>query len=121
MYNASVGQYEQATQLAKLSLKNIMQVAGITELPVADKHYQLGNIYFKMGRKEDALREYNKTKEILMIHQQTQISEFAVILLKLAVLFLNFGKITEAVNHSLEALKIFDGNQGTEQDQIGTF
>jgi hypothetical protein len=36
-----------------------------------------------------------------MLHQQTQISEYAVILLKLAVLFLNFGKIVEAVHHSL--------------------
>lgn len=56
MYNASVGHYDQATQLAKLSLKNTMQVAGTSELPVADKHYQLGNIFFKMGRKENALR-----------------------------------------------------------------
>jgi hypothetical protein len=51
-----VGQYEQAIQLAKLSLKNTMQVAGASEIPVADKHYQLGNIFFKMGRKEEALR-----------------------------------------------------------------
>ena len=32
-------------------------------------------------------------------------------MLKMAVLFLNFGKISEAVNHALEALEIFDANQ----------
>lgn len=52
MYNASIGKYDESIQLAKLSLKNIIKVLGVNELPVADKHYQLGNIYFKMGRKE---------------------------------------------------------------------
>lgn len=56
MYHASIGQYDQATQLARLSLKNSMQVVGPMELPVADKHYQLGNIFFKMGKKEESLR-----------------------------------------------------------------
>lgn len=56
MYYASLGKYEDAIQLAKLSLKNITKVLGINELPVADKHYQLGNIYFKMGRKDESLK-----------------------------------------------------------------
>ncbi len=56
MYNASLGKYDDAIQLAMLSLKNIGKVLGINELPVADKHYQLGNIYFKMGRKDESLR-----------------------------------------------------------------
>ena len=71
-----------------------------------------------MGSKEDvkchreeALRQYSRVKEILMAHQQTMIAQYAVIMLKMAVLFLNFGKISEAVNHALEALEIFDANQ----------
>lgn len=56
MYYASVGKYESSIQLAKLSLKNIIKIVGPNELPIADKHYQLGNIYFKMGKKEEALR-----------------------------------------------------------------
>lgn len=56
MYHASLGRYEEAVGLARLSLKNIGKVLGVGELPVADKHYQLGNIFFKMGRKDDALR-----------------------------------------------------------------
>ncbi len=51
MYYASTGQYNESIQLAKMSLKNIIKVLGPTELPVTDKHYRLGNIYFKMGRK----------------------------------------------------------------------
>ena len=56
MYNASLGKYEDAIYLAMLSLKNITKVLGVNELPVADKHYQLGNIYFKMGKKDESLR-----------------------------------------------------------------
>ena len=74
MYYASIGQYDQSIQLARLSLKNIIKVSGATALPVADKHYQLGNIYFKMGRKEDSLKEYTRTKDILKAHNQTQIA-----------------------------------------------
>ena len=62
IYYASIGQYSQAIQFAKLSVKNIMKVCGATALPVADKHYQLGNIYFNMGRKEESLKEYTRTK-----------------------------------------------------------
>jgi len=54
-----------------------------------------------MGRKEDSLKEYIQTKEILQSHQQTSIAEYGVILLKLSLLYLNFGKISEAINHSL--------------------
>lgn len=113
MYYASIGRYDEAIQLAKLSLKNIIKVVGAAQLPVADKHYQLGNIFFKMGRKEDSLKEYSQTKEILLSHQQTTIAEYGVILLKLSLLYLNFGKISEAINHSLQALKIFDVAQAS--------
>ena len=51
MYFASVGKYDNSIQLAKLSVKNIAKILGPNELPIADKFYQLGNIYFKMGRK----------------------------------------------------------------------
>jgi hypothetical protein len=47
---------------------NVTKVLGVNSLPVADKHYQLGNIYFKLGRKNEALKEYNKTKQILVNH-----------------------------------------------------
>lgn len=108
MYYASVGKYEQAIQLAKSSLVNIVKVLGATALPVADKHYQLGNIYFKLSRKEDALKEYIRTHQILLAHAQTQIPEYGIILLKLALLNLNFGKVADCVNGSLEALKVFE-------------
>ena len=36
-------------------------------------------------------------------------------------MYLNFGKVPEAVNHSLEALNIFDNTSSQEEDQIGTF
>lgn len=32
------------------------KVLGPTALPVADKHYQLGNIYFKISKKNEALK-----------------------------------------------------------------
>ena len=57
-----------------MTLKNTMKVVGVGEIPIADKHYQLGNIFFKMGRKEDALREYSKTKDVLIAHNQTHIA-----------------------------------------------
>jgi hypothetical protein len=48
----STGNYEEAVKLAKSSLVNSIKLAGANSLPVTDKHYQLGNIYFKIGRKE---------------------------------------------------------------------
>jgi len=51
MFYVQNGQYEHSIQLARMFLKNVMKVAGPSALPVADKHYQLGNIYFKMGKK----------------------------------------------------------------------
>jgi hypothetical protein len=51
MYHASLGRYEEAVVLAKQSLRSVGRLLGPGALPVADKHYQLGNIYFKMGRK----------------------------------------------------------------------
>jgi hypothetical protein len=35
---------------------NVHKILGVQALPVADKHYQLGNIYFKIGKKNDALK-----------------------------------------------------------------
>lgn len=51
MYYASIGEYEESICLAKSSLINVHKIIGPQALPVADKHYQLGNIYFKIGRK----------------------------------------------------------------------
>ena len=59
--------------MAKSSLINVDKILGNQALPVADKHYQLGNIYFKIGRKNDALKEYNKTKLVLQNHEKTNI------------------------------------------------
>lgn len=59
-----------------------------------------------------------KTKQILEQHRQTSIPEYGVILLKLSLLYLNFGKISECVGNSLAALKIFDTNGGSEQEEI---
>ena len=101
MYYASIGDYDQAVQLSRLSLKNISEVAGQSAISVADKHYQLGNVDFKMGRKEESLKEFSQTKDVLVVNGQTQIAEYGVILLKLSVLYLNFGKIFEAVSHAL--------------------
>ena len=55
------------------------------------------------------------------MHEQMTIPEYGVILLKLSILYLNFGKISDCVAHSLEALKIFDTNGGSEEDEIETF
>lgn len=52
MYYASVGNYEEAIKLGKSSLVNVIKILSTTSLSTADKHYQLGNIYFKMGKKE---------------------------------------------------------------------
>jgi hypothetical protein len=38
-------------KLAKSSLVNSIKLTGANSLPVADKHYQLGNIFFKIGKK----------------------------------------------------------------------
>jgi hypothetical protein len=68
MFYASVGDFEESICLAKSSLINVNKVLGQQSLPVADKHYQLGNIYFKINKKNEALKEYNKTKQILISH-----------------------------------------------------
>ena len=68
MFYASVGDFEESICLAKSSLINVNKVLGQHSLPVADKHYQLGNIYFKINKKNEALKEYNKTKQILISH-----------------------------------------------------
>lgn len=94
----------------------MIKLFGTNALPTADKHYQLGNIFFKVSRKEDALKEYIRTKQILESHNQTGIPEYGVILLKLSILYLNFGKISDCVGSALEALKIFDTNGGSEDD-----
>lgn len=39
-------------------------------------------------------------------------------MLKLSILSLNFGKISECVVNALEALKIIDTNGGNEEDEI---
>jgi hypothetical protein len=51
MFYASIGDFDESTCLAKSSLINITKVLGPGALPVADKHYQLGNIYFKVNKK----------------------------------------------------------------------
>jgi hypothetical protein len=91
MFYASIGDFDESTCLAKSSLINITKVLGSGALPVADKHYQLGNIYFKVNKKNEALKEYNKTKQILVNHDKTTIPEYGIILLKIALLCLNFG------------------------------
>jgi tetratricopeptide (TPR) repeat protein len=87
-------------------------------MPTADKHYQLANIYFKIGSKEEALKEYLKTKQTLEMHKQHSTPEYGTVLLKLALLFLSFGKVSDCVGSSLEALKIFNANEQHEEEEI---
>lgn len=56
MFYASVGDFEESICLAKSSLINMTKILGPGALPVADKHYQLGNIYFKINKKNEALK-----------------------------------------------------------------
>lgn len=56
MFYASIGDFEESICLAKSSLINITKVLSAEALPVADKHYQLGNIYFKINKKNEALK-----------------------------------------------------------------
>ena len=93
----------------------MIKLLGYNNLAVADKHYQLGNIYYQIGKKEETIREYTKTKEILESHKQNSIPEYGIILLKLSLLYLNFGKIGDCVSSALEALKIIDTNGGNEE------
>lgn len=51
MYYISAGNYDQAIKLAKSSLINVIKLLGPNGLPTADKHYQLGNIFFKVNKK----------------------------------------------------------------------
>ena len=54
-------------------------------------------------------------------HKQNSIPEYGIILLKLSLLYLNFGKIGDCVGSALEALKIIDTNGGNEEHEIQTF
>jgi hypothetical protein len=101
MFYASIGDFEESICLAKSSLINMTKVLGPGALPVADKHYQLGNIYFKINKKNEALKEYNKTKHILINHHKTTIPEYGIILLKISLLCLNFGELTECLANAI--------------------
>jgi tetratricopeptide (TPR) repeat protein len=107
MYYASVGNYKESINLAKSSLENVQKLLGVGALPAADKHYQLGNIFFKIGRKDISLEQYEQTKKILINSGQTSIPEFGIILLKISLICLSFGKIGDCVSNALEAERIF--------------
>jgi tetratricopeptide (TPR) repeat protein len=83
-------------------------VVGATRLPVSEKYFQLANCYFKSGKKQDALTNYLKTKEVLAANKRNSTHEYGVVLLKLAVLELNFGRINQAIEFGLESLGLFE-------------
>lgn len=86
------GNYESALSLAKSSLSNCIKVSGANSLAAGEKYYQLGEVFFKMGKKQDALTNYQITREILQANKRTNIDDYGYIALKLAMLNLNFSK-----------------------------
>jgi tetratricopeptide (TPR) repeat protein len=74
---------------------------------MSEKYFQLANCYFKSGKKQDAIANYLKTKEVLEINKRDTTHEYGRVLLKLAVLELNFGRINQALEFGLESLGLF--------------
>jgi tetratricopeptide (TPR) repeat protein len=104
----SSSDYDEAINLAKSSLVNTIKIVGADGLPASEKFFQLGNCYFKAGKKQEALTNYLKTKDVLASNKRTHTREFGVVLLKLAILELNFGKISQAIDYGLDCLGIFE-------------
>ena len=88
----TAGNYESAVSLGKSSLINCIKISGSHSMGACEKYYQLGDIYFKMGKKEEALSNYQITREILQANKKTNIDEYGLISLKLSLLYLNFSK-----------------------------
>ena len=56
MYSLKTGNLDEAIKLAKTSVINTTKLMGANSLVVADKQYQLGNILFRVGKKEEAFQ-----------------------------------------------------------------
>ena len=67
----------------------------------------MANCYFKAGKKQDALTNYVKTKEVLQANKRNTSHEYGLVLLKLGVLELNFGRVNQAVEYGLDSLSLF--------------
>lgn len=67
----------------------------------------MANCYFKGGKKQDALTNYLKTKEVLEANKRNNTPEYGLVLQKLGVLELNFGRVAQAIEYGLSSLGIF--------------
>ena len=95
-YYLMSNQWDEALTLAKSSLVNTIKIVGTSALPTGEKYYQLANVLFSCEKNEDSLIHYCKARDILAHNGRINEPEFGVIELKIAHLYLYFGKLTEA-------------------------
>lgn len=93
---------------------NTLKVVGANRLPLSEKYFQMANCYFKCGKKQDALANYAKCKEVLIANKRNGSHEYGLVLLKLGVLELNFGRINQAVEMGLDSLGLFERDSNSQ-------
>lgn len=110
MYNVEGGNFEKAIRYCKLSMANMIQLCGGNNMHVglASKYFEMGECFWMWGKIDDAISQYKKAKNILEFNDYVSGKEYALIQLKLGLLYfskLKDGECEKLVEGSFAILK----------------
>lgn len=76
-------------------------------IKLANNYYQKGELYQNWGKIEEAITSYKKSKNILEYNEYFNSREYAMVELKLSLLYLNKYKDSDSFKLLYSSLRIF--------------
>ena len=110
-YYVEKGNYTEALNFYKLSLNNCCNILGTSHPYTGEVYQDLGNLTLKMQLKDEALGYFEKAYEVFRAHKGEDSFDCATISLQMASLLIVAGRVKDAKEHTLRALKFFEKDE----------
>lgn len=108
-YHLGCLEFEDSITFAKSSLVNILKVCGTAHDKTSECYYNLALCYIRAGKKEEAFAHMKKAKLIFENSGRSHSVPYAVISLKLALIYLNQDQPELCLASAVAALHILEG------------
>lgn len=112
-----MGNNDECINFMKESLSLCIRSCGAQSRQAGVKYYEMAIRELKAGKKKEALDNFQKARVNMESHQNT-VGKYSILLMKLAELYLNNGKIDDCIEHSSKAIRSFDDNEKKSGNKI---
>lgn len=107
-YHLGNNEIEDSITFAKSSLVNIFKVCGTNHEKTSEAYYNLALCFLKANKKEEAFTNIKKSKSIFENSGKTDHPSYAIILLKMGLVFLNQDQPKDCLSCTTAALGILE-------------